>query len=64
MANKQDKPNALKKKEITDLLNLYSMRHHPWHVQEVCALSGNGLLEGIQTFSDMVRKFQINRTVK
>ncbi|KAI6175557.1 ADP-ribosylation factor 1-like protein [Aphelenchoides bicaudatus] len=44
-ANKQDLPNAMNTSEITDKLGLHSLRNRNWHIQPICATSGDGLYE-------------------
>lgn len=46
-ANKQDIPGALKASEISNLLNLTSLKDRMWHIQACCALTGDGLFEGL-----------------
>ncbi|GJJ14063.1 hypothetical protein Clacol_008320 [Clathrus columnatus] len=46
-ANKQDLPFAMSIAEITDKLGLRTRRNRSWHVQGVCALTGEGLVEGL-----------------
>ncbi|KNC48632.1 Arl5-family small GTPase [Thecamonas trahens ATCC 50062] len=46
-ANKQDVADALSVSEISRELNLASIKTHPYHIQPCCALSGDGLLEGL-----------------
>jgi ADP-ribosylation factor-like protein 5B len=33
--------------ELTDVLGLQSVRTHEWHVQPSCALTGEGLHDGL-----------------
>eukprot|EP01045_Picozoa_sp_COSAG04_P004560 COSAG04_NODE_200_length_20490_cov_33.582021_1_plen_3559_part_10 len=46
-ANKQDLPNAMSVAEVTDKLALQSLRNRKWYIQSTCAMSGEGLLEGL-----------------
>jgi signal recognition particle receptor subunit beta len=46
-ANKQDLPDAMSPKEITEKLGLYAIRTHDWYVQGACATIGEGLDSGI-----------------
>lgn len=61
LANKQDLPNALRSYEIVDKMGLRELRGNPWHVQEMCAITGDGLYEGIQKMAEMVKTFQKGR---
>ncbi|EEB06414.1 ADP-ribosylation factor [Schizosaccharomyces japonicus yFS275] len=46
-ANKQDLPDALSPAQITEVLQLTSLKNRLWSVQPTCALTGDGLLEGL-----------------
>ena len=46
-ANKQDLPSAMNAAEMTEKLNLNSMRNRNWYIQATCATSGDGLYEGL-----------------
>ncbi|CAG8563014.1 14638_t:CDS:2 [Acaulospora morrowiae] len=46
-ANKQDIKGALSAAQISEALNLTSMRDRQWHIQACCALTGEGLFEGL-----------------
>ncbi|XP_053425850.1 ADP-ribosylation factor 2-like isoform X1 [Nycticebus coucang] len=54
LANKQDLPNAMKVAEITDKLGLRSFHYRNWHIQATCAISGDGLYEGLDWFSNQL----------
>jgi ADP-ribosylation factor protein 1 len=47
LANKQDMPNAMSAAEIADKLELSSIRGRGWHCQPCCAVSAEGLYEGL-----------------
>merc|ERR1712032_1403964 len=46
-ANKQDLPNAMAVDTLRDKLNLDNFRHRQWHIQPSCALTGDGLHDGL-----------------
>ena len=46
-ANKQDLKDAMDADELTQSLGLQSVRTHPYHVQASCALTGEGLYDGL-----------------
>lgn len=46
-ANKKDLPTAKNAAEITELFSLQEIKNHDWHIQSCCALSGEGLEEGL-----------------
>ncbi|KAJ1919080.1 Arf GTPase arf1 [Mycoemilia scoparia] len=54
-ANKQDLPNALSVREITEQLGLTSFPRK-WHIQGTCATTGDGLYEGLDWLSNTLSK--------
>jgi len=64
LANKQDLPNALKSHELVDKLGLRELKSNPWYVQEMCAVTGDGLYEGVEKIAEMVKTFQKERKGK
>ena len=46
-ANKSDLPKAMDAEEITEKLGLNKLRDRTWHVQQSCAIAGDGLLDGL-----------------
>ncbi|TPX68185.1 hypothetical protein SpCBS45565_g03261 [Spizellomyces sp. 'palustris'] len=46
-ANKQDVRGALKAAAISDALGLSHLKDRQWHIQACCALTGEGLWEGM-----------------
>ena len=54
-ANKQDLPNAMSPAEVTEKLNLYSLRNRPWYIQSTCATTGDGLYEGLEWLSNSLK---------
>lgn len=46
-ANKQDLKDAMSPAEITEALSLHSIKNHDWHIQGCCALTGDGLYDGL-----------------
>jgi len=61
LANKQDLPNAQRSHQLVTELGLRELKSNPWHVQEMCATTADGLYEGIHKLSDMVKEFQKGR---
>jgi len=47
-ANKQDVKGAMTAAEISRLLNLTSVKKHKWQIQGCCALTGEGLYQGLE----------------
>ena len=55
-ANKQDLRDAMGVAELTAVLGLQSVRTHEWHVQPACALTGEGLHDGLGWIVQRVTK--------
>lgn len=55
-ANKQDLPNAMTAAELTDKLGLHTFRQRQWFVQSSCAVSGDGIYEGMDWLSTTFQK--------
>jgi len=55
-ANKQDLKGAMSAAEISKLLNLTSIKDQGWHIQACCALTGEGLYQGLQWISNRLRR--------
>jgi small GTP-binding protein len=51
LANKQDLPNAMPAAEVAEKLGLCQMRGRQWYIQSACAVSGDGLYEGLDWLS-------------
>ncbi|XP_076327976.1 ADP-ribosylation factor-like protein 5B [Tachypleus tridentatus] len=47
-ANKQDLKGCMTPAEISDQLKLTSLKKHRWRIQACCALSGEGLYQGLE----------------
>ena len=47
----QDLPNAQKSWQLVDSMGLRTLRENPWHIQEMCATTGDGLFEGVTKLS-------------
>lgn len=69
LANKQDLPGAREPKELEKLLGLTELggmsgqqqqqqqnSQHLWHVQPACAITGDGLHEGLEVLYEMILK--------
>lgn len=48
LANKQDVPGALTPEEISEQMKLAGLKQESWHVQPICALTGEGIVEGFE----------------
>ncbi|XP_053569945.1 ADP-ribosylation factor-like protein 5B isoform X3 [Bombina bombina] len=47
-ANKQDMKGCMTAADISKYLTLCSIKDHPWHIQSCCALTGEGLCQGLE----------------
>eukprot|EP01111_Echinosteliopsis_oligospora_P001060 TRINITY_DN1139_c0_g1_i1.p1 TRINITY_DN1139_c0_g1~~TRINITY_DN1139_c0_g1_i1.p1 ORF type:complete len:179 (-),score=33.25 TRINITY_DN1139_c0_g1_i1:75-611(-) len=54
-ANKQDIKGAMSAAEISNVLNLHTIKDHDWHIQSCCALTGDGLEQGMEWLSQQVK---------
>lgn len=61
-ANKQDLPNAMSPSAIIDKMALNRLTGHEWYIQATCATSGDGLFEGMSSFSRLVKNFKKQRS--
>lgn len=55
LANKQDAQTARNAGEIAQDLSLHTIRTHEWHIQGCCALTGEGLQEGLSWVATRVK---------
>ncbi|XP_039283838.1 ADP-ribosylation factor-like protein 4C [Nilaparvata lugens] len=59
LANKQDLPGAKEPRELEKLLGLHELgggSGHVWHIQPACAITGDGLHEGMEALYEMILK--------
>lgn len=54
-ANKQDVKGCMSAAEISQQLNLTSIKDHVWHIQACCALTGEGLYQGLEWITNHLR---------
>eukprot|EP01091_Cochliopodium_minus_P011667 TRINITY_DN3369_c0_g1_i1.p1 TRINITY_DN3369_c0_g1~~TRINITY_DN3369_c0_g1_i1.p1 ORF type:complete len:1007 (-),score=310.08 TRINITY_DN3369_c0_g1_i1:118-3138(-) len=54
-ANKQDLPNAMSIAEVADKLDLHKLRNRQWYIQASCATLGDGLFEGFEWLSYVLK---------
>ena len=57
LANKQDLSGAMKKEAIAEFLGLAMLGERQWYVQECSAVTGKGLVDGLQWLSDAVEVY-------
>jgi ADP-ribosylation factor-like protein 5B len=53
-ANKQDLNQAMTPTDISNALSLCNLKERPWHIQGCCALTGQGLEEGMNWLVDQI----------
>ena len=58
LANKQDLGSSRSPSSVAEKLGLHTLRDREWYVQGTSAVSGDGLLEGMQKLSSLVKDFQ------
>ena len=52
----QDIKDAMGVVELSEALNLQHVKTHDWHMQPCCAVTGEGLLEGLGWISQRVHR--------
>ena len=48
LANKQDMPDPMSAVEVQEKLGLSKLTKRDWHIEQTCATSGEGLVEGLE----------------
>ena len=56
LANKQDIKDAMSSAEISKQLSLTSIKDQAWHIQACCALTGEGLYQGLDWIASRVKR--------
>ncbi|KAG8829531.1 hypothetical protein FRC17_006453 [Serendipita sp. 399] len=56
LANKQDLPNALDVSVMINKMGLNANRDRPWYIQTCCAVSGDGILEGLDWLTKTLKR--------
>ncbi|XP_018320510.1 ADP-ribosylation factor-like protein 5A [Agrilus planipennis] len=55
-ANKQDIKGSMSASEISRELDLTSIKKQQWHIQSCCALTGEGLYQGLEWIANRLKK--------
>jgi len=55
-ANKQDVKGSMSAAEISKELNLTSLKAHRWQIQACCALTGEGLQQGLEWMASNIKR--------
>merc|ERR1712004_346584 len=53
--NKQDMPNAATTTEVTEKLGLRNRREREWFIQATCAVTGEGIVEGLEWLANALK---------
>lgn len=61
LANKQDLPQAESLPKIVEGLGLRKLNRQ-WHIQGCCAVNGDGILDGMLKFADMIKLYKKNHS--
>nr|XP_039254849.1 ADP-ribosylation factor 6-like [Styela clava] len=57
LANKQDLPEAVDKRDLATVLELDKLpADHSWHIENCCAVKGVGVYESMKVLSSMIKK--------
>jgi small GTP-binding protein len=56
LANKQDLPGALQPTTIAERLKLHSLGSRAWHISATCAVTGEGVYEGLDWLAQELKK--------
>jgi len=56
LANKQDLPNSMSCSEMAEKLGLQQVRNREWYIQSTCAVTGEGLHEGLDWLAGKLLK--------
>ncbi|KAL9642137.1 hypothetical protein ABK040_007142 [Willaertia magna] len=57
-ANKQDIKGAMTASEVSKALNLQLIKSHDWHIQSCCALTSEGLVDGMNWLVERIKQRQ------
>lgn len=60
LANKQDLKDAMDAGELSQALCLHKIKNHDWHIQPSCALTGEGLLDGLGWIAEKLKGSQVD----
>ncbi|XP_064393833.1 uncharacterized protein LOC135341252 [Halichondria panicea] len=63
LANKQDLPNAMSTEEVTEKLDLTSIKERDWYIQGSCAIKGDGLYEALDWLKSTLTQQRLKKTI-
>ena len=55
LSNKTDMPGAATTSEVTDKLGLHARRDREWFIQATCAVTGEGIVEGLEWLANSLK---------
>lgn len=55
-ANKQDLPNAMKKYELEEKLELSNVKDREWYIEGSCMTNGDGIYEGLDWLTKAIER--------
>ena len=53
--NKQDLRGAVTPPQLIEQLHMHNYNDHSWYVQGTCAVSGEGIWEGVEIIAEMIK---------
>ena len=59
-SNKVDMPRSLSTAEVTEKLGLHNHRGRDWYIQATCAVTGEGLVEGLEWLAEKIKNRKSN----
>ena len=54
-SNKTDMPGSATTAEVTEKLGLHERRERDWYIQATCAVTGEGIVEGLEWLADSLK---------
>ena len=54
-SNKTDMPGSATTAEVTEKLGLYARRERDWYIQATCAVTGEGVVEGLEWLANSLK---------
>ena len=62
LSNKVDKPQSVTTSEVTDKLCLHKHREREWFIQSTCAVTGEGIMEGLEWLANVIKNKKHTRS--
>ena len=53
--------DAMKLTDMIDRLQLNKLHGHKWHIQPVCAMTGDGIHEAFESMSNLIKEYNKSR---